>query len=254
VPGELVAGDLVPTDEHGCVFHDAERRRCRIQTSHGHDALPIACQQFPRVSVIDPRGASVTLSCFCPTALSMLDESDSPIAIINHQSAIATMPEGLDAHHGLPPALRPDLLMDWESWWEFERLAVDQFNRDETPREIITRLRAVVEDLRTWKPGEGELIDRVHEVFERRGVVGGGLRDQSALRTQNRFLACHAFANWTAHLGAGLRTWHRSLETVVFLLDQGWTIRAVDEWLRHWADPRLLAGVWSSAEKEKGRN
>jgi hypothetical protein len=206
------------------------------------------------VSVIDPRGASVTLSCFCPTALAMLDETDSPIAIINHQSAIATMPEGLDARLSLPPALRPDILMDWESWWEFERLAVEQFNRDETPREIVARLGEIVEGIRTWNPGDGELIDRVRAAFAGGGVAGGGVGNHSALRKTNRFLACHAFANWTTHLGAGLRTWLRSLETVVFLIEEGWEIREIDEWLRHWADPRLLARVWSSAETEKGRN
>jgi hypothetical protein len=63
-----------------------------------------------------------------------------------------------------------------------------------------------------------------------------------------RFLACHAFASWTAHLGSGLRTWLRSLETVVFLLENGWTIREIDLWLRHYADPRRLAASWSAAE------
>jgi hypothetical protein len=260
------SGDLLPRTERGCVFHHAHR--CSIQATSGHDALPVACQQFPRVSVIDPRGASVTLSCFCPTALSMLDEFDGPIAVVE-QSGRA--PEGLDARTSLPPALRPDVLMDWESWWEFERLAVEEFNRDDTPRQILGRLSAIVEEIRTWKPGEGPLIDRVHAAFAGRGVAGGGVGDHAALpatapahlapehpRTRlpahRRFLACHAFANWTAHLGAGLRTWLRSLETVVFLLDEGWTIREIDEWLRHWADPRMLARVWSAAEKEKGRN
>jgi hypothetical protein len=247
------SGDTLPLTARGCVFR--HEHRCSIHAALGHDALPAACQQFPRVSVIDPRGASVTLSCFCPTALAMLDESDDPITIINQQSAISDV-SGLDARTSLPPALRPDLLMDWDSWWEFERLAVEAFNGDETPREILARLSGIVEGVRTWKPGEGELIDRVHEVFELRGVAGGGVGEHAALpaRAINRFLACHAFANWTAHLGSGLRTWLRSLETVVFLLDEGWTIREIDEWLRHWADPRLLARAWSSAEKEKGRN
>jgi hypothetical protein len=234
------------------VFHDAARHRCLIHATHGHDALPVACQQFPRVSVIDPRGASVTLSCFCPTALAMLDEFDGPIEIINSQLSILNSPEGLDARTSLPPALRPEVLMDWESWWEFERLAVNEFNRDETPREMLARLSAIVEEIRTWRPGEGELIERVRSAF---AIERADLKVRTYVRsTSNRFLACHAFANWTAHLGAGLRTWLRSLETVVFLLEEGWTIREIDEWLRHWADPRMLARVWSAAEKEKGRN
>ena len=66
----------------------------------------------------------------------------------------------------------------------------------------------------------------------------------------NVFLAAHVFANWTAHLGEGLRTWLRSIETVLFLLEVGWTMPEVDLWLRHYADPRLLARVWSKAECE----
>ena len=70
------------------------------------------------------------------------------------------------------------------------------------------------------------------------------------LRQQRRFLAAHAFGSWTAVLGGGLRTWLRSLETVMFLIDQDWTLREIDLWLRHYADPRLLARVWSTAESE----
>src|SRR6478672_5284663 len=79
-------GDLLPLTPRGCVFHQSDH--CSIHASFGHDALPVACQQFPRVSVIDPRGASVTLSCFCPTALAMLDEADGPISIINSHLSI----------------------------------------------------------------------------------------------------------------------------------------------------------------------
>ena len=243
------SGYLLPLTPRGCVFHSGDR--CSIHAAFGHDALPVACQQFPRVSVIDPRGASVTLSCFCPTALAMLDEGDEAIRIVSSESS--ALVEGLDARTSLPPALRPDVLMDWDSWLEFERLAVEEFNRDETPREILARLSEVIEDLRTWRPGAGELIERVRAAFAG-GDPCGGVGNHSALRGTNRFLACHAFASWTAHLGSGLRTWLRSLETVVFLLDEGWTIREIDEWLRHWADPRLLARVWSASEKEKGRN
>lgn len=240
---------FLPVTANGCAFHNATQHRCSIHEAFGHDALPVACQQFPRVSVLEPRGASVTLSCFCPTALAMLDAFDGPITIVNQPSAIADNAEGLDARTSLPPALRPDCLLDWESWWEFERLAVDKFNSDETLREILARLSAIVENVRTWRPGEGELIDRVHAAFASGGVGNGSaLRKSTDSPAPRRLLACHAFASWTAHLGAGLRTWLRSLETVVFLLDEGWTIRDVDLWLRHFADPRRLARTWSAAE------
>jgi hypothetical protein len=260
VPGALVPGDLLPIDDHGCVFHDAVGHRCRIHDTHGHNALPVACQQFPRVSVIDPRGASVTLSCFCPTAAAMLEEWNGDIQVISHTSHVTS--EGLDARTSLPPALRPDVLTDWESWWEFERLAVEEFNRDETPRKILANLSEIVERVRTWRPGEGELIERVRSAF-----ASDLHREQSRVRklpehpapehpgtsapAHRRFLACHAFASWTAHLGSGLRTWLRSLETVLFLLEQGWTMKEIDHWLRHYADPRRLAAAWSSAESAR---
>jgi Fe-S-cluster containining protein len=61
------AGDA-PTPEPG---------RCRIHAALGHEALPLACRQFPRVTVEDPRGVSVTLSHYCPTAAGLL-ELDEP--------------------------------------------------------------------------------------------------------------------------------------------------------------------------------
>src|SRR5262245_46910949 len=54
---------ILGRSESRCVFHDcgaATGGRCRIHTALGHDALPLACRQFPRVSLVDPRGVSVT--------------------------------------------------------------------------------------------------------------------------------------------------------------------------------------------------
>ena len=63
---------LLATAHGRCVFHDPAGR-CAIHSALGHDALPLACRQFPRVSVTDPRGVSVTLSHYCPTAAALLD-------------------------------------------------------------------------------------------------------------------------------------------------------------------------------------
>ena len=248
IPDDL--GGLLPMTAQGCAFHNAAQYRCEIQAAQGHHALPLACRQFPRVSVTDPRGASVTLSHYCPTALSRLETFAGELAIVTDAAAFPAGGEyvGLDARTSLPPALTPHVLMDWDSWWEWERLAIELFNCDESPREILQRLSLAVEHARTWKPGQGELITRVREAFEKAsfpGPKGPGLH--------RALLASHAFANWTAHLGEGLRTWLRSLETVVFLLEEGWTMREIDLWLRHFADPRLLARVWSAAEREDAR-
>jgi hypothetical protein len=61
-------------------------------------------------------------------------------------------------------------------------------------------------------------------------------------------LAAHAFANWTAHQGEGLRTWWRSLEAVHVLLSAGVGVQQTDLLLRHLADPQALARAWGSAE------
>ncbi len=262
-------GGLLPRTDRGCAFHNAESHRCEIHTLRGHDALPLACRQFPRVSVEDPRGVAIALSCYCPTALSMLETFSGMIAIVDDAPAFPPHGEyvGLDARTSLPPALCPNVLMDWDSWWEWERLSVDLCNLGETPRQILDRLSLAIEHVRTWRPGQGELIERVHEAQVRARTVsvpgpeGPGLHQFiSPLETgwragpsgpaDRRFLVCHIFANWTAYLGQGLRTWLRSLETVVFLLEVGWTIREIDLWLRHFADPRLLAKAWSVAERD----
>ena len=248
---------LLPLDAHGCAFHNTATQRCEIHAALGHDALPLACRQFPRVSVTDPRGVSVALSCYCPTALGMLETFAGEIAIVEHPPAFPSGGEyaGLDARTSLPPALCPDVLMDWDSWWEWERLSVELCNRDDTPRQILARLSVAVETVRTWRPADGDLIDRVREAHARARTAHPAPRtvhQHPARRnsgTGNLLLASHAFASWPALLGSGLRTWLRSLETVVFLMEVGWTIREIDLWLRHFADPRLLAKAWSAAER-----
>ncbi len=88
-----------------CVFHRAAApRRCEIHHAFGHDALPLACRQFPRVTVLDPRGVSVTLSHYCPTAASLLDTRE-PVAVTTTARAFPADGEyvGLDVRDDLPP-------------------------------------------------------------------------------------------------------------------------------------------------------
>jgi hypothetical protein len=197
-------------------------------------------QLLPSILNHDQDGCVRSLS-----ALGMLD-TVGVIEIVENAPAFPEAGEyvGLDATTSLPPALCPDVLMDWESWWEWERLSVELCNVNETPRQILARLAVAVEHVRTWRPGQGELLARVQEAHR---AARATLTNHP--NPTNRFLSCHVFANWTAHLGAGLRTWFRSIETVVFLCEEGWTMREIDLWLRHFADPRLLARVWSNAER-----
>jgi Fe-S-cluster containining protein len=264
-----------------CFFYRAaDPRRCEIHHALGHHALPLACRQFPRMSVVDPRGVSVTLSHYCPTAASLLDTSE-PAAITTTAPAFPADGEyvGLDVGDDLPPALRPDRLMDWEAYWMWEERSVAALARSTDPAQTLAALAAVVEDVRTWRPGDGALVGRIEGAFARAGrgpsrpaafdhaarlrevmeavpeelhpqasELDVGVVRPSPTVTRN-YLAAHAFASWTAHLGDGLRTWLRSIESALALVALGHDVRTADLLLRHLADPYRLARTWSRAER-----
>ena len=180
---------------------------------------------------------------------------------------------GLDVRTNLPPLLRPDMLMDWEAWWEWERRAVDTIGRPErSPEQALALLSAAVEAVRRWTPDDGALLSAIHDGFVS-AATGRGQRpifrsalsdalsaipadlrparverlDSPSATAARAFLAAHAFANWTAHLGQGLRSWLRSLEAAWALVNE-LGVRQTDLILRHLADPNELANVWSRAE------
>lgn len=285
---------LLATSHGRCVFHDPAGR-CAIHSALGHDALPLACRQFPRVSVIDPRGVSVTLSHYCPTAAALLaDTNDGPA----HRSAkreggndrerqfiLLNSPGfpphgeyvGLDARTALPPLMRPGMLLDWESWWKIEQLGVETLlTGGDSPEEALGLIRGAVHALLLWRPEDGHLIDAAHRVFREAGaeripgpraliastleaipdewrtvarwdIASGnsGVPDDLELR---RFLAAHAFADWTIHLGGGLMAWVRSIETALAFIEAGAGVRQTDLILRHLIDPRVFAGFMSQRQ------
>lgn len=268
---------ILGLDRHTCVFFDERREgHCRIHAALGHEALPLACRQFPRVTVVDPRGVSVTLSHYCPTARAMLDDG-APIRIVGDAPAFPPTAEfvGLDVRAGLPPLLRPNLLMDWDAWWAFEAQAVACLaDESQPPVNVLARLGDAVEFARAWTPARGALAARVDGAFRRRGpftparfdaerlvdeaceAIPAGLSrpllrraDQASDRVVRRFLASHAFANWTAHLGQGLRTWLRSIETAYAFVALGIGPAQADLILRHLADGQALTAVWARAER-----
>jgi hypothetical protein len=258
-----------------------------VHATLGHEALPLACRQFPRVSVRDPRGVSVTLSHYCPTAAAMLDD-DVPFAIAIHPPGFPADGEydGIDAARAMPPLLRPDMLMDWESWWTFEALSIEMLaagtGEPRGPALALGRLRAAVERLREWQPATGPLLSLVRSTMDAARTADvapfaltpderslrlqeivqatpphlahehGGLAASGPARTTPgttaRFLAAHAFANWHIQLGQGLRTWLRSIEAAHALLQIGMDVGEADLWLRHLADVNRLARTWSRTE------
>ncbi len=278
----IAADSLLMGRRHGrCVFHDRHAAGgCRIQRALGHDALPMACRQFPRVSVRHPGGVSVTLSHYCPSARALLDDA-GPVSITHGAPAFPVTGEyvGLTADPEVPPLLHPRVLLDWDAWWLIETRAVTLLTEQDWAG--LTRLGIGVERLRGWSPGQSRLTDAVHGAFDMAGLsdapawrreataddhiaaVLASIPDewhavaQEALaapaqalpaREAGRFLAAHAFANWAAYNGRGLRTWYRAIETAAALLAQTGDPGAVDLLLRHLADPGALIARWDRLE------
>jgi Fe-S-cluster containining protein len=261
-PAETPA--LLGRRDHACVFYErnavAGAGHCRIQLALGHEGLPLACRQFPRVSVHDPRGVSVTLSHYCPTAAGLLEvEALQPFQIVTNASSFPDAGEyvGLDARQSLPPLLRPGMLMDWESWWECERRAVQLLSAAPDVGTALGQLRGVVNALKSWNPRNGALVDRVTGAFaaqqdpvpapDPRPLIDAVWRSvphdwrpvetptdiETNARVAVRFIAAHAFANWRVQQGEGLSDWLMSIETAAALLGAGYGVRRADLLLRH---------------------
>ena len=143
---------------------DGALSRCAIHRVLGHDALPSACQHFPRAPVTDDLGTFVTLSHFCPTAAAMLFREDLALSIVEAPASFGSVSEyeGFDARGALPPLLTPGMLMDLESHHAWERHVVRVLADDaHTPELALQRLSAEAENLRSWKPVNGSLCDRI---------------------------------------------------------------------------------------------
>ena len=245
--------------------------RCAVHEHLGHDALPLACRQFPRVSVHDPRGVSITLSHYCPTASTLIQSAGygGHVGCGNDGGDIVINPPafppggeyvGLDARGALPPLLRRDLLMDWDAWWHLEDRAVATLlHRGSSAGDAVAMLRAVVARLGRWRPGGQPLLDAVDSAFEEgdsapEALPAGTLvkrvldsvpepyRERASWSVYagtpdlvtRRFLAAHAFANWRVHeQDGGLPAWLESIETARAFLSEGAGIQQADLVLRH---------------------
>ncbi|HVQ41807.1 MAG TPA: hypothetical protein VMS54_06365, partial [Vicinamibacterales bacterium] len=179
---------------------------------------------------------------------------------------------GLDARTALPPLLRPGMLLDWESWWKIEAATVDVLLTSSGPASVaLGRVQRAVQRLLQWTPDQGPLTSHVTAAFAGEsssmltidatlvGLAMGAVPEEaranapwSANATTSetatrRFLAAHAFANWTIHLGDGLWPWWRSIETAAALLEAGAGVRQADLVLRHLIDPKAFARALYSA-------
>jgi Fe-S-cluster containining protein len=175
-----------------CSCYDASARRCRIHAQLGHDALPAACQHFPRVCLLERDGTFVTLSHYCPTAARMLLSGTAdtglksgatpgaplvePARIVEAPAEFAPMPlEGLDAREALPPLLRPRMLADRDSYRLFERRAIAVLSESSSAEAGLARIGEATETVRRWEPRDGPLSQAIEAAFETgAGEPGGG--------------------------------------------------------------------------------
>ena len=242
----LVGVDLLVPDGAGaCVHFDGASRLCTIQREHGENMLPGACYQFPRRALIDDRGTFVALSHFCPTAATLLYESEDQLAIVASPPAFPEQRvyEGLDARGQWPPLVRPGLLFDLASYSRWETFIVSTLASGVSAATALARIAVTAERVRAWTPACGpfdawmtrslqspatdsslSIYDRFRatEAFERLGgFVPEGLSAPQALsdittiaelgsslesRAVNRYLAAKAFASWCAYESHGIRT------------------------------------------------
>ena len=155
---------LARTPSGDCVFFHRESGLCVVHRDLGELALPSTCRHFPRVAVRDWRGASITLSHFCPTAASMLFRDDVPLEVVESPAAFPPADyDGLNVDaEAWPPLLHPRMLMDLEGYSAWERHMVRRCaDVSRAPESILATLARDARVLRQWTPSDGSLAAAV---------------------------------------------------------------------------------------------
>jgi len=237
---------LVPDGRGACLHFDQKSRLCVVQREHGEAMLPGSCYQFPRRALLDDRGTFITLSNFCPTAATLLCESEAALAIVASPPAFpeGRVYEGLDACGQWPPLVRPGLLFDFESYGRWEAFIVSTLAGDAPVADQLAQIANAAETLRAWTPDGGAFTDwairavetatadptalqlyramRTADAYDalrqfvpatldapppRRALGSSSLHDWNGeARAVRRYLASKAFASWSAYESRGIRT------------------------------------------------
>jgi Fe-S-cluster containining protein len=192
-----------------CSFFEGDTHLCAIHHAAGFAALPLSCRMFPRVVLHDGRGTLISLSHFCPTAAALLFEPADPSATADIVDAPPPLTDvgaldGLDAREAWPPLLRPGVMMDIESYAEWERLAIELMMREGiAPAAGLDTIAAATIRIAAWSPGGATpLIHAVREGFDMPVPAAAALSaHEPALK---RWLAARLFGNWIAYQGDGL--------------------------------------------------
>jgi Fe-S-cluster containining protein len=233
-----------------CTFLEDGTHLCEIHRVGGQRMLPLTCRMFPRLVLHDPRGTSVTLSHFCPTAAALLFEPGPPASIVDAPRTLVDIGplDGLDAREVWPPLLRDGMLTDLAAYDAWERLGVEMLTRDGVaPRDSLAALEAATARIDQWSPGGATLLDAVHDGFASVSPTAGAI-DRTDVAVK-RWLAARLFGSWIAYQGRGLRTIVRYLRACLdaFVLERARdgnaleAIRRSDRLIVHEASSQGLA-------------
>jgi hypothetical protein len=227
------------------------------------------------VCLIDQRGVHVTLSHYCPTAVSLLFDHNDPVAIVDGPAPVAgDSVEGLDARESLPPTFakatvgRPaddrPRLMSWDELdaWQRDQIAnarIGDFQSDDMA--LFDLARSAVPDPWTWPEAPSNAQGMWWSMAAPKWYFFS-----DAL---NRYAAAKAFASWSLYMGNGIEAAEQSARMAAAVLrvetarQCGWfgreldreslteAIRQADLVLVHYADPRVLAEAATSASTDR---
>jgi hypothetical protein len=253
-PGRPGTTAFAPLAADGtCGFFQADGL-CAIHRAGGHTSLPITCQMFPRIALLDARGTFITLSHYCPTAASLLFDGAAAASIVAAPETLMRVNrlEGLDATSTWAPLLCDGVLMDLESYGAWERYGIRTLTSGGAPWQALERLERATARVLDWRPALRDsllgTIDRAFSSVESsrrtrlpdgrlwklvRHAVPSKLTPQAlpddlkprlpaaiaALDAHapaiGRWLAARLFANWIAYQGRGLRTILRYLHAAL---------------------------------------
>lgn len=191
---------LARTREGDCVFLTRTPAvGCRLHAACGPAALPLACRQFPRVTLADDRGLHVTLSHYCPTAAeSLLSDDNRSLEVLERPagwSADGLVP-GLDARGHWPPLLRPGVLSTLAGWTAWERFCVAVWARPAvTAASGLAAIAHAARALATWSPGREPLEEAVGAI-DVAGAVETAAENETA--TAPEIDAALALDEWQA--------------------------------------------------------
>ena len=247
------------TPDGSCSFFEPHHRLCAIHRVGGQASLPLTCQMFPRVALLDSRGTFVSLSHYCPTAAGLLFDDGRPASIVEAPPSLVPggALEGLDATDTWAPLLRPGVLMDVDSYGEWELRAIEVLTSGgATPWQALDRVEQATASILDWTPDgtSGALSKKVQDSFASSsaardqhvpdGTLSGIVRRAvpapltstppppdlsdrlpAALHAMeqyaaavSRWLSARLFGTWIAYQGNGLRTTGRYLRTALDVL------------------------------------